>query len=256
MVYAVSDDFSANACKHCAPMFIIQQHVNMAPTANDPSATLTFIRFRGRTFGVTCKHVVESLRNDIKVSGNQFSHTFFIALKKHHMVQDRFVIPAGDWITPEPDIAIRELHPDFPEHVGKSALDIEACVVPPLSEIAFAIAVGFPDRMKEQIQEGLGYRLSMPCVHAVADNRSDQGHSFTLFSELESTPAIRDLSGLSGGPIYWSNGSNYGLLGITYESSPLEGALAGSAAIHIKGHLADIATIEGWASQVPKLYAL
>jgi hypothetical protein len=256
MVYTVSDDLSDNACKHCAPMFIIQQHIPMAPTSNDPSATLTFIRFRGRTFGVTCKHVVELLRNYIKESGNQFSHTFFIPLKKHHMVQDRFVIPAGDWITPEPDIAIRELDPEFPEYVGKSALDIEACVVPPLSEVTFAIAAGFSDRMKEQIQEGLGYRISMPCVHAAAENRSDQGHSFSLFSELESTPAIRYLSGLSGGPIYWSNECAYGLLGITYESSPLEGALAGGAAIHIKGHLADISTFERWASQVPKLYAL
>jgi len=100
MIYAVSDDFNANACKHCAPMLIIQQRVGMVPTANDPSATLTFIRFRERTFGVTCKHVVESLRNLIKESGNQFSHTFFIALKQHHMVQDRFVFPAGDWNTP------------------------------------------------------------------------------------------------------------------------------------------------------------
>lgn len=256
MTYVVSDEFGANACKHCAPMFIIQQQIGMAPTANDPSATLTFIRFRGRTLGITCKHVIESLRCCIKKSGNQYSHTLFIALKNHHVVQDRFLVPPGDWITPEPDIAIRELHSDFPGHVGKSALDIEACVVPPLSEVAFAVAVGFPDRMKEQTQEGLGYRLSMPCVHAVAENRSSQGQSFSLFSELGSTPAIRDLSGLSGGPIYWSNESKYGLLGITYESSPLEGALAGGAAIHIKGHLADIATIESWASQVPRLYPL
>jgi len=228
----------------------------MAPTANDPSATLTFIRFRGCTFGITCKHVVESLRSRIQESNNQFSHSFFIALKKHQIVQDRFHIPSGDWITPEPDIAIRELHPDFPAHVGKSALDIEVCVVPPLSEISFAVAVGFPDRMKGQIQNELGYRLSMPCVHVVADNMSSQGPSFSLFSELESTPAIRDLSGLSGGPIYWSNESKYGLLGITYESSPLDGALAGGAAIYIKGHLADLSTIERWTNQVPRLYAL
>lgn len=256
MAYIVSDEFEANACKHCAPMFLIQQHIDMAPTANDSSATITFIRFRGRTFGITCKHVVDTLRSRIRESGNQFSHTFFIALKKHHVVQDCFLVPSGDWVMPEEDIAIRELHPDFPKHVGKSALDVEACVVPQLSEVAFAIAVGFPDRLKVQTHEELGYRLSMPCVHAIADNRSSQGQSFSLFSELEATPEIRDLSGLSGGPIYWSNESKYGLLGITYESSPLDGALAGDSAIHIKGSLADIPTIERWISQVPRLYAL
>ena len=66
----------------------------------------------------------------------------------------------------------------------------------------------------------------------------------------------RDLSGLSGGPIYWSNESKYGLLGITYESSPLDGVLAGAAAIHIKGHLADLSTIVSWTNQVPRLYSI
>ncbi len=83
-------------------------------------------------------------------------------LKKHHVVQDLFLIPPGDRVTSEPDIAIQELHPDFPEYVGKSALDIETCIVPPLSEVAFAVAVGLPDRGKDQISQGLNYRLSMP----------------------------------------------------------------------------------------------
>lgn len=256
MAYTVSDEFGANACKHCAPLFIIRHHVEMVPTADDVSATLTFVRFQGRTYGITCKHVVTSLRDRIEKSGNEFSHTFFIALKRHHVVQDRFVIPPGSWVTPEPDIAIRELNPDFPAHIGKSALDVDAAPVPPLSDINFAIAVGFPDRLKTQSPAPLGYQLAMPCVHAVADNRSTSGPSFTLFSELQETPAIRDLSGMSGGPIYWSNDTRYGLLGITYESSPLDGSLAGAAAVHIKGHLADRATLERWVSHVPHLYAL
>ncbi|TAJ08486.1 MAG: hypothetical protein EPO61_10335 [Nitrospirae bacterium] len=256
MAYTVSDEFGANACKHCAPMFIIRQHIEMTPTADDPSATLTFIKVHGRTYGITCKHVVAALRDRIEKSGSEFSHTFFIALKRHHVVQDRFVIPPGDWVTPEPDIAIRELSPEFPAYVGKLAIDIEAAPIRPLSEVAFAIAVGFPDRLKTQSPTPLGYQLAMPCVHAAADNHSGFGPSFTLYSELQETPAIRNLSGMSGGPIYWSNDTSYGLLGITYESSPLDGSLAGTAAVHIKGHLADRATIERWVSHVPHLYAL
>ncbi|MBK8276695.1 MAG: hypothetical protein IPP12_17975 [Nitrospira sp.] len=255
MTYTVSDEFGAYACKHCAPLFIIRHHVEMAPTADDLSATLTFIKFQGRTYGITCRHVVTSLRNRIKRSGSEFSHTFLIALTKHHVVQDRFVVPPGDWVTPEPDIAIRELHPDFPAYVGKVALDIEANPVPQLSKVSFAVAVGFPDRLKTQIPTPLGYQLAMPCVHAVAENHSKAGSTFSLFSELEATPNIRDLSGMSGGPIYWSNGTAYGLLGITYESSPQEGSISGSASVHIKGHVADRETIEKWASHVSHLYA-
>lgn len=254
MTYTVSDEFGANAGKHCAPLFIIRQHVEMAPTADDPSATLTFIKFQGRTYGITSKHVVTSLRARNKKSGSQFSHTFFIALKRHHVVQDSFCIPPKDWVAPEPDIAIREIDPDFPAYVGKVAIDIDANPVPELSEVSFAVAVGFPDRLKTQRPAPFGYQLAMPCVHAVADNHSKAGPSFTLFSELQTTPNIRDLSGMSGGPIYWSNETSYGLLGIIYESSPVEGAISGSASILIKGHLADRETIERWVSHVPPLY--
>ncbi len=256
MAYIVSDEFDANACKHCAPLFIIRHHVEMVPTADDLSATLTFVKLQGRTYGITCKHVVTSLRDRIEKSTDKLSYTFFIALKGHHVVQDRFVFPLGDLVTPEPDIAIRELHPDFPVHIGKSALDIDAAPVPPLLGVSFAIAVGFPDRLKTQSPTSLGYQLAMPCVYAVADNHSTSGPSFTLFSELPATPAIRDLSGMSGGPIYWSNDFRYGLLGITYESSPLDGSLAGTAAVHMKGHLADRATLERWVAHVPHRDAL
>lgn len=256
MAHTVSDEFSTYACKHCAPLFIIRQHALMVPTATDSSATLTFIKFQGRTYGITCKHVVTSLRNQIRKSGSEFSHTLFIALKRHHVVQDRFFMPPGDWVTPGPDIAIRELNPDFPAHVGKVALDIDANPVPGLHEVSFAVAVGFPDRLKAQTPAPFGYQLAMPCVQAVADNHSKTGPSFTLFSELQATPNIRDLSGMSGGPIYWSNATAYGLLGITYESSPLEGSVSGAASVHIKGHLADREAIGRWVSHVPHLYSL
>ena len=254
MAHTVSDEFLAKACKHCAPLFIIRQHVNMAPTAEDPSATLTFIKFQGRTYGITCKHVLSILRDRITISGSESSHTFFVALNQHKVLQDRFIVPPGDWVTPEPDIAIREIDPNFPAYVGKVALDIDANPVPVLSEVSFAVVVGFPDRLKTQTAFPIGYQIAMPCVHAVADNHSDVGPSFTLFSELLATPNIRDLSGMSGGPIYWSDETSYGLLGITYESSPLENSLSGTASVHIKGHLADRNTIAQWVSHVSPLY--
>ena len=63
----------------------------MMPTVDDSNATLTFIKFQGRTYGVTCKHVVENLRNRIKKADkpeDDLFYTFFIALKQRHVVQD------------------------------------------------------------------------------------------------------------------------------------------------------------------------
>lgn len=257
MFYLTSNEFHSNSCKHCAPLFIIGEQAEMMPTVDDSNATLTFIKFQGRTYGITCKHVVEDLRNRIKEvekSEDAFSYTFFIALKHRQIVQDCFVFPSGTLVSPEPDIAIRELHPGFPIHVGKLALDIGAHPIPPSSEVSFAVAAGFPDRLKTQNSVPLGYELTMPCVHAVAGTQPIHSHSFTLYSELQATPDIRDFSGMSGGPIYWSNETAYGLLGITYESSPLEGSNLPPASIYIKGHLADGETVERWVSHVPHLY--
>lgn len=156
---------------------------------------------------------------------------------------------------PAPDIAIRELHPDFPAYIGKVALDIDAHSVPLLSGVKFAVAVGFPDRSKTQNPVPSGYQLIMPCVHVVADNISTSGFSFTLYSDkLEHVPSPRDFSGMSGGPIFWSDGDRYGLLGIMYASSQLEKSELPPNSIYIRGILADRETIEKWVSHVPRLH--
>jgi hypothetical protein len=247
--FVLCDDLAINGCKHCATLFIVDQRARLAPQVDDSSATITFVRFKGRTFGITCKHVVESLRNRIVGSNNEGSHVFMLDLRKRLIVVDRFIFPRGDWISPAPDIAIRELRPNLPEYIGKVTLDVEKVSVPPLRDIKFAVAVGFPDKLKEKRSDALGDRIAMPCVHALAENISSDGSSFSLRSELKDTPGVRDLSGLSGGPIYWTDANNYGLLGITYESAPMD-TFAGSAAVHIIGHLADLETMERWTTQV------
>lgn len=177
MSYVVSDELYNNACKFCAPLFIVKEQPKIEATSKDSSATITFIKFQGRTYGITCKHIVETLKDRIRESGQEFSYTFFIGLETHHVIQNRFTSPLRDFDLSEPDIAVCELHPDFPAHIGKDALDIDAHPVPPLLEVSFAVAVGFPDRLKTQKSMPLGHQLKMPCLHVVADNKSKSGAS-------------------------------------------------------------------------------
>jgi hypothetical protein len=47
---------------------------------------------------------------------------------------------------------------------------------------------------------------------------------------LEERPTISSLSGLSGGPVYWSNEDRYGLVGIVYEANDVSGNVSEDAA--------------------------
>jgi hypothetical protein len=100
------------------------------------------------------------------------------------------------------------------------------------SALAFAVAVGFPEREKRVQTDRRGRRIAMPCVTIVAENTSSEGEQFTLYSELEEMPKVRYFSGISGGPIFWSQGEDYGLLGIVgavLSGDPGDTPMAGQA---------------------------
>jgi hypothetical protein len=72
---------------------------------------------------------------------------------------------------------------------------------------------------------------------------------FTMFSTLENPARDIDCSGMSGGPIFWSTGEEYGILGIIYEGGP------GQAhdSIYVFGEIATPDTIKSWIAQCPPL---
>lgn len=79
------------------------------------------------------------------------------------------------------------------------------------------MAFGFPTGEKENKHNGEGYRVSMPCVQAVAEGIGGDGQ---FLSTLGDQPIIAHLSGMSGGPVFWSTADHFGLLGVIYEGSP------------------------------------
>ena len=60
----------------------------------------------------------------------------------------------------------------------------------------------------------------MPCVEAVAEGVGSDGSSdqVQFFSEIEDRPETGSLSGMSGGPVFWSTDAKYGLLGFVKEA--------------------------------------
>jgi hypothetical protein len=163
-----------------------------------------------------------------------------------YLVLDRFVQPSDQFGEQPPDVAIRELKPEFVAHIGKSPLDLDASKEPP-SDVAHALGVGFPESLKYNKNDGTGFhRVVMPQVEVLAELSGRPSRRFTMFSELEQPAPDIDYSGMSGGPIFWAEKNDYGILGIIYEG----GAGEENSTIYLFGELATPAVIKGWIEQI------
>ena len=229
MQYSMSDELM-KAGKHAAT---IARHKyqglerGLVPDAKSETATVTFIKYKSKTYAVTAQHVIQTFDKLAKADGHLF--------EGYSCVQDPGVAILGPFLTPpahypekEPDIAICPVIEKLPAQIGKTAFEIrpEDDATWPITH---ALAVGFPTVEKHDIKDEFGEtKLALPCIHAVAEGLNSPGVSdqVQFHSELSKKPSIVSLSGMSGGPVFWSDGTNYGLIGFVKEAldvTPKEG---------------------------------
>lgn len=252
--YSLSGQLAENAGVHCACLVITKNMVKdkngwLRPAQASDSlrnGTITFVKSDNKVYGITCLHVVEHLRELVEQYGLA-SHSFYTMVNGFYAVLDRFVRPTSDTEYHQLDVVIRELNPDHLEAIGKIPIDLDNQDEP--NEIEFGYAVGFPETMKYKIMEPtVGYRVSMPQVEILAEINKKPNQRFTLFSELDTVPSQTDYSGMSGGPIFWSNKETYGIYGIAYEAGT-GGEFTGDKGIFVYGELATPTVIKSWISQ-------
>jgi hypothetical protein len=252
--YPITAKLHQKPAKHCATLAVTQNVITSAgwphfaqPDAALRNGTLTFVKSGGRTFGITCNHVVQHYRKVLAASGEPFSHSMRTMLNGFCVVLDRFVQPRAQLGEQAPDIAIREINTDHVAHIGKEAMDLDAMSEPP-DHIRHAYAVGFPEKLKyHKFDDQPGFRISLPQVEVLAELARPPDRRFTMFSELEKSAADIDYSGMSGGPIYWSTEDDYGILGVIYEG----GAGEGNQTIYVYGEIATPDVIRSWIEQCP-----
>ncbi len=250
--YPITEKLKRNASIHCATLVITQDVITGPgwPHAAQPDAalrngTLTFVKSDGRTYGITCQHVVQHYRDVVASSGNANSHSLRTMLNGFYVVMDRFVQPQVSFGEPDIDVAIRELSPALITKLGKEAMDLDQMAEPP-EDMGHAYAVGFPEQLKyHKFSDQPDYRVSMPQVEILAELPRRPDRRFAMFSELEKSAADIDYSGMSGGPIFWSTEDRYGIVGIVYEGGPGEG----NNSIFVYGELVTPAVIKGWIAQ-------
>jgi len=231
--FLINDKLNERGCKHCAAFFITKPKVNFdlnKPISGDKetidrNGTITFIQHEDKIYGVTCKHVVDILRKRNESLDEKEQYVFATLTKDTYFQIDRpnkFIFPAFKYR--KTDIAICELRLDFLKAIEKEPIIIEVCPHDCLEKITHAFAFGFPEETvtQKEIKE-TGHRWVMPCIFALAENRAEgnieENSRIYLYSELNKELCIKDLSGLSGGPVYWSNEKGYGILAIVSHAS-------------------------------------
>ena len=220
MEYPFSDAL-LSACEYAATIARnrFQYPVRMIPEAFSETATVTFIEIKNKTYAVTARHVIESFRKLAKQEGCEHEG-YFCCQSPGVCIPGPFLTPPADYLYRPPDIAICPISTELPGYIGKKTFQIRA-KDDAKWPVSHALAIGFPTAQKHDRKDQYGnIQMALPCVQAVAKALNSDGSSdqVQFYSEITKRPEIGSLSGMSGGPVFWSDGNNHGLLGFVKEA--------------------------------------
>lgn len=186
------------------------------------SATLTFVQFDGRYFAVTCRHVMASLESAnsewrIRYEREMGSPPtgddiyYFFTPVSNRSIHFKFKL----WGVPEtspgfPDVAIAEVSLGYISCINRFALKITKRLGLPTS----AIATGYPEQQRNLTPiDEYNDSLSTKAANCFA-YLTEQNGRLVLSDSIDENHGLDNLSGMSGGPIIWSDPKSFGLLGI------------------------------------------
>ena len=236
--------------RFCAPIFVADEfglllgdptaRNELSDTANIRNGTLTFVSVAGHIYGLTCRHVIEELerRKDAKRNENQEKYgivtpdevlaKLYVPMGNRHIhVNSKFHVVPGDTFTGHSqDVAIARLSPHLIEVLNKFPVNSCRATLPENLDIEglCGIATGYPEanrRVAPRNELLNDFHISTMYAYA-AFNRLDHS-GVRMFGELDQRPDGDNLSGMSGGPIFWSHGDDWGFAGIVYNGRDIIG---------------------------------
>lgn len=209
----------AHAGKHVATLAVhgYRPGRGAVPTSQELTASVTFLEINGKTYAVTAAHVIDVLNNEAKKLG-VLEGSFSAPKDPGVLLDGPYIVPPRDLAARKaPDVALRPIPSDAPGRIGKAAFVVleENCAP---EAITHGIAVGFPTGAKSDIQNDRGTYSEMKGVHAIAQHAHSSADQISFRSDLAAFPDTDSLSGMSGGAVFWSDESGYGLAGIVVEA--------------------------------------
>jgi len=275
----VCDDIMKNghvaASKFCAPVFIASSSFGTLLSKEEDlvfkhiqegsvrSGTLTFIRYRGELLALTCRHVVLALRQRreqwrsemFKKYKTEPDHVPFhlytpIGLNQFHFFYELTPVPPN-LDGSEPDVAIARVDIDVITRLGRVPLVFADKKTLPET----GIACGYPEQQRTVTAGEHLNNLAPKFVACTATLQVTGKGDLLLQDEISESNGVDNLSGMSGGPILWSDHKRFGLAGIVYEGSDIqggEGRLMEGSGIWIRGERISTSKLDEWLLHIPR----
>ena len=208
--------------KCCEPLFLVDAWMRHGHSEATENGTLTYLKFEGRVYGVTCRHVVEAASPRMYAAVmHERTVWYFRSLDAEaggYASTFRFPLLSND----EPDIAIHCFGSDMPStqaRKGKSPIDLDAWQEPVWSQVRLGAAVGYGTEHRSRFEDKV--RAPMLVVTATLCNSIDVDSKQMVFSDQLAAPHGTFFSGMSGGPIFVDDGGeNPKFAGIVFEGAP------------------------------------
>lgn len=275
--------------KYCCPIFITGTFGTTLAKEDDligangdtpaiRSGTLTFVFFNGEIYGITCGHVVKALELSNEKNHQKWKvligpnaayppqaqmHFFVPEGNRQIHINAHFHRAPGDEFTNScPDVAFARIANVTFGATGRRALPLKA---DPSNEVfnikhTCGIATGYPEKSRRsfEINPSLN-RLALSTAVAIAPFECISETKIRLVSELPSDPEVDNLSGMSGGPIIWSNESGWGFAGIIKDGRDVKpkepngsNHIINGHAIWIEGERLKYDQLARWLESIPR----
>lgn len=284
----MGDNDKPNTHEYCCPIYItsmyglmFENEESVLPQGeqlpNTRNGTLTFVEFNDQIYGITCRHVVKELDDQNSLKQRENIQKYGEEVKFVEEAQLHFFFPKGDfqihinskfhkvvgdeYIGKHPDVAIARISKGKLDQIGRKAIRFEKICQVATEQIAnsYGIATGYPEKKRRYNidSRNLG-ELGISNLVAIAPFNTITEDKIVLFAELDEEVDADNISGISGGPIFYMDEIDFGMVGIISQgrdinlskSVPNESAFSGST-LWIDGVRISKDNLENWINQIP-----
>ena len=271
---AIMENGQVAASKFCVPVFIANSSFGTLLSKEEDlvfqqiedssvrSGTLTFISYKGELLALTCRHVVAALRHrreqwrsamleQFKFESDHVAFHLYtpIGLNQFHFSYELTPVPPN-LDASEPDVAIARVDRDVITRLGRVPLVFADKKKLPET----GIACGYPEQQRTLTAGEHLSKLAPKFVACIATLQVTGKGDLLLQDEVSENNGVNNLSGMSGGPILWSDHKRFGLAGIVYEGSDIqggEGRLMEGSGIWIRGEKITAEKLDEWLPHIP-----
>ena len=231
------------------------------------SGTLTFVSYKGEFFAITCKHVLDALEKkqtswkneQIEKYGHdpvfEGYHLFTpIGKNQYHFNYKLTPVPVRDDGS-QPDIAIARVKYHSIDRLGRKSIPLSKKDILPET----GIVSGYPEQQRVIYQGKNINTLSPKFTSCIATLQITAKGDILVQDTIDDHKGLNVLSGMSGGPIVWSDGDEFGLAGIAREAldvQPKEGQLMVENGICIHGERITTELFDIWLKSIAPLNEL